>query len=100
MIEGRDFPDRIFGEPGKRVGFFATRWREADDERAAELATVDALRDEYRNLVMPLRDGEITPTLHLSEIEELPAFPADYPEAGAVWFSMDDEDQAVSTFRL
>lgn len=80
----------MFDEPDKRFGFFATRWREADDEQAAELAAVDALRNEYREVVMPLRDGELTPTLHLAEIERLQEFPAEYPGTGAAWFSMDE----------
>jgi hypothetical protein len=92
MIEGRDFPGRILGEPSKRVGFFATRWREAEDEQAAELAAVDALRDEYRDVAMPLRDGEFTPMLNLAGIEELQAFPNEYPKTGAAWFPMREDD--------
>ena len=90
IIEGRDFPGRMFDEPGKRFGFIAARWCEADDERAAELDVVDALRVEYRDAVMPLREGELTPSLHLDEIEQVEAFPAEYPSTGAAWFPIED----------
>jgi len=92
MIEGRNFPGRMFEEPDKRFGFVATRWREAQDEQAAELAVVDSLRDEYRHAVMPLLQGEHTPTLHLAEIEQLQAFPKESWETGAAWYPMDDAD--------
>ena len=85
MIEGGDFPGRIFDSPGERFGFFATRWREAENEEAAELAVVDALKEEYRATVMPLVDGEDTPTLHHAEIERLHVFPDEAPETGAAW---------------
>jgi hypothetical protein len=88
MIEGRDFPGRMFEEPEKRFGFFASRWREAEDEQAAELAAVNALREEFRDAGMPLLEGEAAPTLHLAEIEQMQAFPEKYPETGATWFVM------------
>jgi len=91
MIEGRDFPGRMFDEPDKRFGFFATRWREAEDEEAAELAAVDALRAEYRAIVEQFREGDVAPTLHLAEIEELEAFPEEYPETGAAWYPIDKD---------
>jgi hypothetical protein len=90
MIQGRDFPGRMFNEAEKRFGFFANRWREAEDEQAAELAVVDSLRDEFRDAVMPLLESELTPTLHLAEIEQLGAFPEEYPETGATWYPMDE----------
>lgn len=92
MIEGRDFPGRMFDEPDRMYGFFANRWREATDEQSVELAVVGALRDEYRDAVMPLLEGELTPTHHLAEIEQLEAFPEEYLETGAAWYPMDEAD--------
>jgi hypothetical protein len=82
----------MFNEGEKRFGFFATRWREAEDEQAAELAAVDALRDEFRDALMPLLEGELTPILHLGEIEHLEAYPEEYPETGATWYPRDEAD--------
>ena len=91
-MEARGFPGRIFGEPHKTYGFVATRWREAANEEAAQLAVVDALKAEYRDMKDQWRKGEPVPSLHLAEIEELAAFPEDYPETGAAWYPMDETE--------
>ena len=90
VMEARGFPGRIFGKPGKSYGFIATRWREAADQEAAELAVVDALKVECRDLKEQWREGEPVPTLLLAEIEELSAFPEDYSETGAAWYPIDE----------
>jgi hypothetical protein len=85
VIEGRNFPARKLAEPARRFGFFTTRCCEAQDEQAAEQAVVDALRAEFREMMI-LDDGEFTPSFHLDEIEPLAELPDDCPDSGAVWY--------------
>jgi hypothetical protein len=90
MVEGCDFPGRMFGEPNKLFGFFATRWSEAEDDHTAERAVIESLRAEFRDSLMPLRESEPAPSLHLDEIDQVDAFPDEHPHTGAAWFPMAD----------
>ena len=95
MIEGRDFPGFLFDKPDTAYGFFTTRWIEAQDEEAAELAAVESVRWEYRELRWPIsqqqKAGDPDPMLYLVEIEEVSDIPEDAPNSGATWYPMDAE---------
>ena len=73
FLRGENFIMRSEGEV-KRLGFYTTRFVEAEDQNAAEECALDLLR-QHR----PLRDGllndrEDPPKLFAEEIEELASF--------------------------
>ena len=85
LLRGEGFPGSILGWESGTVGFFSTRWVEAADPDAAELAAVDALR---RDPSFSLPEGHPRPTAakvyleEISEVEEL----LQNGGSGATWF--------------
>jgi hypothetical protein len=90
VIEGKNFPARMLSDAASPVGFFATRFIEANDAKAAELTAVQMLKDEFMPLLGEPLPQDGTPTLHLDEISEVSEFPAQPPGSGASWFIVAD----------
>jgi hypothetical protein len=89
-VRGENFPLEIEGEPGS-VGFYTTRFVEATDEAAAELAAVALLCADPK-LAKPSGAKMNGPaTVHFEEITEVAkeAVPAITP--GYVFFSEVEE---------
>jgi hypothetical protein len=62
----------------KRMGFYTTRFVEAENEEAAEYAVMDILRDDLE----PLNDKSDSPMMYAEKVEELDSF-AGFPVPGA-----------------
>ena len=94
LLEGRDFPGRIFGEPSELFGFFTTRFINAADPDAAELKAVESVREEYRDIIGDRQTDEPNPIIYLVEIEERDELPegATLCGGGATWFKMREGD--------
>ena len=56
----------------EKLGFYTTRFLEAQNEEAAEYAVMDMLRDELAELV--LNDKSDTPMMYAEEVDELDSF--------------------------
>jgi hypothetical protein len=89
LIRGENFPGQLAGQAGL-VGFYLTRFVEAESPAGAEAAALEGLRSE-RKLVPPpgyKRTGQAQ--VFFEEIAE--AVPGEMPEGepGFVWFPMED----------
>ena len=73
-LQGRNFLLDLEGQT-RRYGFYTTRFVEAEDEAAAELAAVALVRDEpdLRDAVLNSRDDP--PMLYMSGIQEIAPMP-------------------------
>lgn len=72
------------------MGFYTTRFVEAVDEQAAELAAVELIKRELKPLLGEQQVGEANPLMSLDQISELHTLPATAPGSGFTWFPMND----------
>lgn len=72
------------------MGFYTTRFVEAVDEQAAELAAVELIKRELKPLLGQQQVGEANPLMSLDQISELQTLPATAPGSGFTWFPMND----------
>ena len=83
-VEGVNFLIKVDTEITK-LGFFTTRFVEAQDEHAAENQTMDMLRVELKTLVE--NDKADSPMMFVEEIEELQSFGEfKVPGTGFTWY--------------
>jgi hypothetical protein len=90
IIEGASFPARIFEVADGPMGFYATRFVEAVDEKAAELEAVELIKRELKPLIGEQQVGEANPLMSLDRISKLQNLPATAPGSGFTWFPMKD----------
>ena len=90
-IEGRDFPARL-SDDGKDLGFFTTRYVEAEDVEAAELRAVGVIRSELLEWIGPPQEGDPTPMMTLDKVVEVDEMPQGGPGEGFTWYPMDEEE--------
>lgn len=91
IIEGANFLVRV-GTETRKLGFFTTRFVEAQDEQEAENKTIDMLRVELETLVQ--NDKSDSPMMFVEEIDELKSFGEfEVPGAGFTWYR--DEGKAI-----
>ncbi len=90
LLNGRNFLLQTDGEP-KRLGFYTTRFVEAQDPEAAELAAVQMVRkDSAFQLV--LNDRSDPPMIYAEEIAECVRSDSEYPNTGYSFY--DEEDNS------
>ena len=88
MINGRNF---VIDPSGKKMGFYANRYVEAEGEIKAEYAAVDLIRQELRPYVK--NDRTDVPMMYLKKIDELEDFEdALIPGKGCIWYSENEKD--------
>ena len=89
FINGESFPGDLIGESGP-VGFYVTRFVEAEDAAGAEAAALEALRGEP-HLAPP---SGFVPTgqarVFFEEIEETAVDRVPTPAPGFTWYRMDE----------
>ena len=88
LVEGRNFPSRLFADAVGLVGFFAERFVEAEHAEAAELAAIELIKNELRPRLGEQITGEPNPTLHLDQISVIEELPQNAPGSGVTWFPM------------
>jgi hypothetical protein len=90
FVRGENFLINLDGV-NQKLGFYTTRFVEADDEEAAEYAVMDLLRSDPKLVKGVLNEESDPPMMYAEEIEELQSFetfpiPAHgftfYPEEG------------------
>lgn len=89
-INGRNFLVRFSGE-AKKLGFYTTRFVQAEDAQAAEDAAVQMLRGQRSLREVVLNDRSDPPTMHVEQITELTEEPQRC-QPGLVWYAEDGTD--------
>jgi hypothetical protein len=85
VLNGQNFLLRVEGEVC-RMGFYTTRFVEADDERAAEVAAVDLIRADPK-LQVVTNDRSDPPMIYADEVVEVAGPDPEYPNAGYAFYS-------------
>lgn len=84
-LQGRGF--RIWFEDGEReAGFFTTRYVEAEDPGAAELAAVECIRNDRELVAITRNPPEESPRLYAVRILEVPNFDGVRPPGAGYTF--------------
>ena len=89
FIRGENFPGEMVGESGP-VGFYVTRFVEADDIADVEAIALQTLRNELQPPSGYTPSGQTR--VYFEEIEELAAMPASDVPQGFVWYPMGEAD--------
>lgn len=88
LIEFTNLPARLIEGSKSPVGFYATRFVEADDEAHAERAAIEQLVGEISPLIGKRLSDDPTASAHIDELEQVDVIPEDAPNSGATWFRM------------
>ena len=72
------------------TGFYSTRWVEAGSVEEAEIAALEAIRDEFRFSEDQARQAPDA-KVYFEEITEVPEDTPRVPNRGATWFPMDED---------
>ena len=75
---------------GGLTGFYTTRWVEAESVEEAEIAALEAIRDEFRLSEDQKRQAPDA-KVYFEKIEEVPEDTPRVPNKGATWFPMAEE---------
>ena len=93
MLRGENFNVALDG-PVAKLGFYTTRFVEADTPDAAEQAAVDVVRQDSRLQGIVRNAPTDPPMIYLESLSEIPSFDGcPVPGAGYTWFSDDVQDQ-------
>lgn len=81
LVRGENFLINLDGV-NQKVGFYTTRFVEAESEKEAEYAVMDMLRSDPELIQVVLNEESALPVMFAEEIEELESFKG-LPVAGA-----------------
>ena len=89
LIRGENFPGQLMLSKGL-VGFYTTRFVEADSAEAAELAGLDVLRHDpdLQIRLEKLQQQEPQAKVYFEEIVEVDPDTKRVPNKGATWFDI------------
>jgi hypothetical protein len=91
FIRGEHFLLNLDGER-RKVGFYTTRFVEAPDEREAELAAIEILRNDPQLVKGVLNERSDPPMMYAEEITELADLEGcPVPGTGFAFFTEDEE---------
>jgi hypothetical protein len=92
LVRGENFLISL-DDVDQKVGFFTTRYVEADDDESAELAAIDLLRNDPKLVKGVLNNRSDPPRMHVEEIEELESFEGlRMPGTGFAFYPENSED--------
>ena len=86
VLNGQNFPGIILGEAGP-IGFYTTRFVDADDPNAAETAALELLRSD-RSLNVSTAHHTLDARVLIEELDEVPAETERIPNAGFTFYPM------------
>ena len=92
MIEGRNFLINVDGK-NQKLGFYTTRWVEANNEHDAERFAIEIIRNDPKLNSNTLNKKTDPPLMHASEVKDIGLFEGDEPTPGYVFFPEDEEDE-------
>lgn len=84
LLNGRNFLLEFEGEP-KRLGFYTTRFVEAQNPEAAEMAAVQMVREDS-TLQQVLNDPSDSPMIYAEEVTEATRQNSEYPNTGYTFY--------------
>jgi hypothetical protein len=91
FIRGENFLINLDGD-NQMVGFYRTRFIEAENEEAAEYAAMDMLRRDPKLAKGVLNEQSDPPTMYAEEIEELSSFKdCRVPGTGIAFYPQESE---------
>lgn len=96
VLNGENFLIRVDGEK-TLMGFYTTKFVEAESAKEAELKAVDVLKQDEDLLNLTLnRSGDIykAPTIYLDTIYEITKSSME-DDQGKAWYSMEIDDKDV-----
>ena len=92
-LNGRNFWMEIDGQP-KLMGFYTTRFLEADTPELAEHFAVQIVRGDTKLREAVINDKSDPPTIHAEEVVMLQTFEGiNLPGAGYTFFFYEDESE-------
>jgi hypothetical protein len=98
FVRGENFPGALI-DPGKSlVGFFTTRWVEAEGEQQAERAVLALLRQDPKLAAPANGPKPIHANVYIEEIT--PARDRKHHGSGFCWFPMGDEEAEADARNL
>lgn len=86
VLHGQNFPGTILGEAG-RIGFYTTRFVDAEDPNAAEKAALALLRSDS-SLNVSADHRALDARVLIEELAEVPAETERIPDAGFTFYPM------------
>jgi hypothetical protein len=89
FIRGENFPGQLIGESDP-IGFYVSRFAEAENAEAAEMAALCALKAESSLVPPPGYASKGKAMVFFQEIEELPAAEVPAVRPGFVFYPMDE----------
>ncbi|MCM3870937.1 MAG: hypothetical protein ND895_09635 [Pyrinomonadaceae bacterium] len=89
FVRGENFLVNV-DDVKKKLGFYTTRFVEAQDEEAAEYAVMDMLRGDLAEQV--LNDRSDSPMMYAEKVEELDSF-AGFPVPGTGFSFYTDKEE-------
>ena len=93
FVRGENFLINLDGV-NQKVGFYTTRFVEAEDEKAAEYAVMDMLRGDLKLVKGVLNERSDPPMMYAEEIEELKSFKGfPVPGTGFTFYSEGSEEE-------
>lgn len=101
FIHGKNFLLRSAGQPTK-VAFYTTRVVQAADEKAAENAAVETLRQRQSLRDVVLNDRTDPPLMYVEQITEVAvsAEEAQRPQPGLVWYAESEITKPTMSTKL
>lgn len=86
VLNGQNFPGIILGEAG-RIGFYTTRFVDADDPNVAETVALELVRSD-RSLDVSAAHRTLDARVLIEELDEVPAETERIPNAGFTFYPM------------
>ena len=88
LLHGKGFPGVILGKSSP-IGFYATRFVEADNEQEAEVAAVAVLRESHE-LKVPAEHRTPGAKVFVEEISNVPQTTERVPNAGFTFYENEE----------
>jgi len=88
LLHGKEFPGVIVGKPNT-IGFYTTRFVEADNEKEAEMAALAVLR-ESPELEVPEEHRTSSAKVFVEEMVSVPPNTERVPSAGFTFYDTED----------
>ena len=93
FVRGENFLINLYGV-NQKMGFYTTRFVEAENEEAAEYAAMDMLRGDPKLVKGVLNEGSDPPMMYAEEIEELKSFKGfPVPGTGFAFYPEESEEE-------
>lgn len=87
FVRGENFPGELVGEDSL-VGFFTTRYVEANTTNEAEIIALESMREDPRLLLVS--PPKFEPKIYFEEFQEVDRSDVPSEDEGFVWYLMEE----------